>query len=249
MELARLLGVRFIPHEAEGGLVGIMLGKVIQYNNAKQYEFRDRELTKLSLLAGDLQQIEGYSSDLLEAFQEQYAEDTRARYFGVRMEIAAAALLIRRGVAFTKGESPDFRIPVGDQEVSIECGSTHFARGSTPADVKIAQAVEEKVLLPYFDQRTALFLDITNVLSRTLRTREYLEQARIEEIVKTEMQGRPVGSIMLFHYFFDKATDRFEMGSFRFDNETVDPALRAFLDRHLSAEERSISDYDIPSEG
>jgi hypothetical protein len=89
--LSRLLRVRLIPHKAEGGIVGIMLANVLRYNNAGQAEFRDRELTKLSLLVSDLQQIEVFSPDLLRQFQAQYAEDTRAKYFGTRMEIATAA--------------------------------------------------------------------------------------------------------------------------------------------------------------
>jgi hypothetical protein len=248
-ELARLLGARFIPHEGKGGIVGIMLGNVIHYHNTGKQEFRDRELTKLSLLAGDLHQIESFSLELLQQFQRQYAEDTRAKYFGTRMEIATAALLIRRNVRFTKRESPDFRIPFGGQEISIECGSTHFAGGATEPDIKIAQAIESKVLLPYFDNRTVLFLDITNVLSNTLVTQRYLEQTRLEQIARNEMRDRQVGSTILFYYVLDKTLDRFEMATFRIDNQTIHPLLDAFLGQHLGGDERSMGHYDIPSEG
>jgi hypothetical protein len=60
VELSRLLDLRFIPGEREGGLVGIMLGRVLVHHNSGQPEFRDRELTKLSLLREDLRRIEAF---------------------------------------------------------------------------------------------------------------------------------------------------------------------------------------------
>lgn len=250
VELSRLLQVRFIPGQQEGGLVGIMLGQVLVYHNSGQHEFRDRELTKLSLLAADLRRIEAFSPELLRQFQAKYAEDTRAQYFGVRMEIATATILIREQLPFEKNESPDFQVPVEGGRIFIECGSTHLAGGTTSVSEKIAGAIRSKVTLPYFNASTALFLDVTNILNKSLKSREYLEQEHLERIARDEMRDRRVGATVLYFYVLNKATNFFGLAPLRVDNPTADPLLVGFLDRYLSTEGGgSISDYDIPSEG
>jgi hypothetical protein len=68
LDLARLLGVRFIPGRGLDGVVGKMLAKVINYHNQGHHEFRDREITKLTLLASELKDIENFSPELIAKF-------------------------------------------------------------------------------------------------------------------------------------------------------------------------------------
>jgi hypothetical protein len=169
LELARLLGVRFIPGRGLDGVVGKMLAEVVNYHNTGNHEFRDRELTTLALLVSDLKHIENFSRELRSHFRKMY-QNNRADYYGFRMEVAAASLFIRRKMEFVKNESPDFIITMpGDEKVFVECGSAHLSkRREGDIGYKLASAVSSKASMPYCNLRTVLFLDITNIIHHSL---------------------------------------------------------------------------------
>lgn len=250
LELARLLGVRFIPGRGLDGVVGKMLAKVINYHNQGNHEFRDREITKLTLLASELKDIENFSPELLARFRNMYRYN-RADYYGFRMEVAAASLFIRRKIDFVKNESPDFILTMSNNEdVFVECGSTHLSeRKDRNIGYKIASVVNNKTATPYVNAKTVLFLDITNIIHHTLVSQVYLEQDEIESIVKKQMSSRQIGGTCLFFYMLDKEKDYFGYHSIRVDNENAHPLLLEFLDGQFPIEGQAISNYDVPSEG
>jgi hypothetical protein len=250
LELSRLLGVRFIPGRGLEGVVGKMLGGVIIYHNQGNNEFRDREITKLTLLASELNDIENFGAELLAQFRNMYRKN-RADYYGFRMEVAAASLFIRRKITFKKNESPDFIVTMpNNEDVFVECGSAHLSkRKDKDIGYKIASAVSNKATMPYVNTRTALFLDITNIIHHTLISEIYLEQEYIESIVKKEMNGRQVGGTCLFFYMLDKEKAYFGYHLIRIDNDSVDFLLQEFLSEHFPKEGQETSNYDVPSIG
>jgi len=250
LALAKLLGVRFVPGKGLEGVIGRMLAQVIVYHNAKNYEFRDREQTKLSLLASELKDIETYSPELLAHFRNMYRLK-RADYYGFRVEVATASFFIRRNVDFIKNESPDYVVnrPSGKQ-VFVECGSAHLDKPKNRSiGYKISSAVAGKIKLPYLNVSTALFVDITNVIHHTLVSGNYLDQSDIESIVKAEMSGKQIGATCLFFYMLDKDKDYFNHNSIRIDNEGIDPILLEFLDDQFPDDGDAISNYTIPHTG
>lgn len=250
MELARLLGVRFIPGRGLDGVVGKMLAKVINYHNQGNPEFRDREITKLTLLVSELTDIENFSPELLAKFRNMYRRN-RADYYGFRMEVAAASLFIRRKLDFMKHESPDFIITMSNNEdVFVECGSTQLSkRKNGDIGYKIASAVNSKIAMPYMNTKTVLFLDITNIIHHTLISEVYLEQEQIESIVKEQMGTRQIGGTCLFFYMLNKEKNYFGYHSIRIDNENADPLLIELLNEQFPVEGQEIANYDVPSEG
>ena len=250
LELARLLGVRFIPGRGLDGVVGKMLATVINYHNRGNHEFRDREITKLTLLASELKDIENFSPELLAKFRNMYRHN-RADYYGFRMEVAAASLFIRRKINFVKNESPDFSITTpNNEDVFVECGSTHLSkRKDGNIGYKIAATVSSKIATPYMNTKTVLFLDITNIIHHSLISEVYLEQEQIESIVRKQMSSRQIGGTCLFFYMLDKEKDYFGYHSIRVDNDDADPLLLEFLNAQFPVEGQELSDYDVPSEG
>lgn len=249
LELGRLLGVRFIPGRGLDGVVGKMLVSVIKHHNQGRHEFRDRQLTILSLLASELKDIENFSPSLLSLFRKMYKKN-RVDYYGFRMEVAAASLFIRRQIDFVKHERPDFIIKMPDGDLFVECGSVHLSKHKDGnIGYKIASAVNKKVAMSYMNKRTILFLDITNVIHHTLISRVYLEQGHIESIVNEQMNRRQIGGTCLFFYMLDKEKDYLGYHGIRINNEDVDPLLGEFLNRHIPLGGQDISNYDVPSRG
>lgn len=250
LELSRLLGVRFIPGRGLEGVIGKMLAKVIAYHNQGEHEFRDREITKLTLLASELKDLENFSPELLAKYRNMYRKN-RADYYGFRMEVAAASLFIRNKINFVKNESPDFIITMPNNEnVFVECGSAHLSkRKDSNIGYKIASALSGKLAMPYVNTKTVIFLDITNIIHHTLTSEVYLQQEDIESIVKEQMSCRQIGGTCLFFYMLDKEKDYFGYHSITINNDNADPLLQSFLNTYFPAGEQEISDYDIPSEG
>jgi len=227
-----------------------MLAGVINYHNQENYELRDRELTKLTLLVSELNDIEHFSHELLVQFRNMYKKN-RVDYYGFRMEVAAASLFIRRTITFKKNESPDFIVTVPNNEnIFVECGSAHLSKHKDrDIGYKIASMVSGKVAMPYVNTRTVLFLDITNIIHHTLISEIYLEQEQIESIVKKEMNAKPVGGTCLFFYMLDKEKDYLGYHSIRINNDNVDHVLQKFLDEQFRLDGQEISNYDVPSMG
>ena len=250
LTLARLLGVRFVPGKGLEGVVGKVLAQVMIYHNSQNFEFRNRELTRLSLLASELTDIEAHSSALLAKFRNVYRYN-RADYYGFRIEVATASFFIRRNIDFDKTESPDYVVNRSNgEQMFVECGSAHLNKAQNRSvGYKISSAVAGKVKLPYLNLRTALFVDVTNVIHHTLASQNYLQQSEIEALVRTEMRGQPIGATVLFFYMLDKDKDYFSHNSIRVDNEGIDPLLLGFLDEQFPEPVDEVSNYTIPNAG
>ena len=106
-----------------------------------------------------------------------------------------------------------------------------------------------KIKLPYLNLRTALFVDITNVIHLSLISENYLHQSDLESIVKKEMSGQEIGATCLLFYMVDTDRNYLSHNVIRIDNEGIDPILVAFLDTEFPSGGDRISNYSIPTSG
>lgn len=251
MSLGKLLRVHFIRHQNQGGPVGRMLDRVIDLHNAGKHDSRDYTLTQLALLKCDLETIRDYDSSLLRRFQEVYRHIRLNEYFGFRMEVATAAVLIRKQIPFEKTESPDFVAHLTEGDVFIECTSTHLRETrNKPIGYKIQSAIRRKVDLPFANPDTVLFVDITNILGNTLITGHYLWPADLDVLVHEVLLGGSLGSVCLLFYLLMKESDYYALTFHRVDNGCISDRLYAFLNAEfLPSGDGSISDYAIPLVG
>jgi hypothetical protein len=148
----------------DGGLEG-----VLRFHKSREYERRDFELARLTLFVKNLQEIETSKHDLFLGFKKKLK---RVRspdgFFGLSFEINTAASLIGKQIAFTKSESPDFRID--NTPLAIEGSSVRIKPGNWKANLayKISARIREKSEQRYCNPSVALFIDFTNL---TLQSR------------------------------------------------------------------------------
>jgi hypothetical protein len=227
-----------------------MVGQVLLYHNKGDYEARDHQLTRLALLRSELQEIEKHDPELLAIFRNMYRYN-RADYYGFRLEVATASLLIRRKIPFEKTERPDFVLKTksGDS-LFIECGSVHLTKGKNrPVDYKLASAINGKLKMPYMNRQTLLFVDVTNIIHHSLKSEHYLGPTDLERVVRNSISGQMVGAVILVFYILDKDRKHFWYNSQRIDNEEMHPSLLQFLDEQFLGSGDPISNYTVPAMG
>jgi hypothetical protein len=216
--------------------IGEAIKMVSVFHNRGDYANRNVEISKLSMLVKDLQTIGENDQVLLNEFKRKLHDTSKnwGTYFGVRMEINVAASLLRKHVKFVKQESPDFAIP--EYGVFIECGSSHKPDDSS-ADIgdKIRTTITEKSRKAYCNLATLLCMDITNIAAKCgdggieiLASKNSVHRM-VKQILSDTNPG--YGSILLFLYFMD-TNESFHSSYWRTDNDTITPALLAFLDKH-----------------
>jgi hypothetical protein len=100
-ELGRLLGVSFVPGSpANETPIGRSVARVLQLWNLGRQEEARWECLRLGLLVGWLSEIEGKHPAVLRDLARRLLSDDIPTYFGARQEVATAASLTRKGVAF-----------------------------------------------------------------------------------------------------------------------------------------------------
>lgn len=250
-ELARLLNTRFIPHQNVGGLLSRITGQILIKLNQKDFESVARELTKLSLLCDELKDIEKYNVGLLKKFQTVYKKK-RMEYFGFRLEVATASMLIRNKMNFEKSERPDYIINTSsNKKIKIECCTSHLSKlQDKDISYKIQSAINKKLKHNYLDNESVLFLDITNLIHHSIVTNNCLYQESIESTVKEAMKNSDLGSVCIFFYMLDKDKDFYgHHHSTRVDNDNISSSLLDFLNKYFTIPDGSnvISNYATSS--
>ena len=119
--------------------------------------------------------------------------------------------------------------------MAIECTSTHFSGGDRTKREKFTQCLTSKSSKDYFNQNTALFIDVTNLDYAAAigvtsgSTKEDDEKRWIREC--SENFGLDIGSVVTFRYMRDEQGIRHEYRRCDIDNN-IAGHLRAFLDEH-----------------
>ncbi|MCX2819049.1 hypothetical protein EGH25_06755, partial [Haladaptatus sp. F3-133] len=141
---------------------------------------------------------------LFKGYKQELKEIGYERYFGVRFELDTAASLIRRDVNYSSPDPPDFVVQTGDGEISIECTTSHFSGGDRTAREKYTQFLTSKSSKEYFNENTALFVDVTNIDFFEAHSEESNqitgenEKSWIREC--SENFGLDIGSVVVFRY-------------------------------------------------
>jgi hypothetical protein len=231
-ELNRLLGVQL---SEPGTTLGKIAESIMSYHSSFDYDSRDLKLCSLLLLVRHLDEIQKHDIKLLEALRRTFViANRKGDYYGWRMEINTAASLIRKGVSFTKQESPDFVLT--ENQASIECGSSHIpteSKSNRPL-TKLKRTVRQKSAKPYCNSATALFLDVTNLYANAILSDPSVFdkfELRRQLTVESMNYGNKYGSILLFSYSMN-ARREYRSNYMRVDLDATDQALAGFLDEH-----------------
>lgn len=209
------------------------------------------------MLVKHLKEIEQFDKALLRKFKKEMLAHLRTtnafdNYFGIRCEINIAASLIRKGVDFKKSESPDFVINRGN--LFIECGSTHVSKPKPSSKFKIGSVINQKSKKAYANSKTALFIDITNIIHNELNTNNNtLEDLVVIEkaYIKDVLVNSKFGNVTIFTYRHNRESNYFESTYARIDNNHIDSHLSVFLDEHypITNQTVGIEKTDIPPNG
>ncbi len=248
-ELERLLGKGFVTSNS---WLRQSLDQIEASNQKGEKLQSDYQMSIMLMLVKHLQEIEDYDLSMLKEFRNRLYDVTNIDdYFGVRSEINAAASLIRKGIKFSKTESPDFTVQMGPTSVYIECGSSHLAKPkSGDLKYKIASLIRKKSKKVYCNFDTALFIDATNVFHNT--PQEVLltaAQFKIRTFIKVTVDSTSIGNVTVFSYVWNKDLNEFQSNYHRIDNKNISKPLTEFLDQFYSIRKFTVLNFGVPSHG
>ena len=217
------------------------------------------EYLKMKMLRNNLDQIGKHDPGMLKKFQKRLQEPDYNNYFGTRMEVQTAAILIQKRINFRqipsspkKGESPDFAITWEMTKLYVECTNSHYSE-ATPATKplppyrKISNSIDTKAQKSYAGMKTALFLDFTGVHSHSADENHILRSpTSFTDFVKSVPGCTHFGSVVLLTYSFDPVKQIYSAGFAREDNHGISSELKSFLGQHFSGEGVTLSDCLVP---
>ena len=211
----------------------------------------DNYLAKLNLFVKHLQEIEEYSEVMFKQFMRKMnAAKTVGAYIGLRFEINIAASLIRKGIAFEKGESPDYRIKSGKEKVFIECASSHIsAPKQDDLKYKIGASIRQKSKEEYANYGTAMFIDSTNIIYNMSRNQMIPGRDQMKEYLKKLLSPTKLGNATIFTYLFDVISSEFHSHYIRVDNQNITEPLLVFLDKYYPVGTVFIKPAMLPGTG
>ena len=246
-ELSRLLELSSQGDDPiSTGPVGELLRHFVERLDGADERTIEARLLRLQLLAEHLLAIERHDRALLDGFKRELRNrPEEGDFYGIRCEIATAAMLIERGINFTKRESPDFELPVDGDTLFIECGSAHLSKpANRDIAYKVGSVVNQKKAKPYCTPKLALFAEVTNILAQSHLRRAF--DVLIRPFVEREMAGSGLGSVLLFMFVYDHDVRDYAHHYVRIDNGCIDEGLRTFLDRHFPQVRRDVRRFIIP---
>lgn len=170
-------------------------------------------------------------------------------YIGTRCEVGTACTLILNKVPFTKTESPDFTITEAEGPFYVECSSAHLSKAKN-ADLryKIQSVIRKKSLKNYCNDRTALFVEFTNIQFHSQTTKVKLGPINVKPYVPAIVNDTKFGSVFLFTFIanLDKPVSKGAWYWVRFDNKTANPDFIEFLNRTYPTKKESIRESLYP---
>lgn len=253
IELCTLLGYRFIPkNHAMKTVVGKIMQNILLLHNSGDYQRRNLEFCRMSMLVKHLKEINKHDKHLFQYFRKELRKaDTTDGFFGTRFEINIAASLIRKKVSFKKQESPDFIVYYDVDEIGIECGSVRIRKKSNHSDLfyKIGSAIRSKGSKHYSLTSNALFIDITNILFNINNLGEKPDTRKAVEVSEKCLEKVNFGSVVLFNYLLNEKKNRYESTYLRIDSPNIEEKLKIFLDQNYPKAGYTVDQFIIPHEG
>lgn len=188
------------------------------------------ELSRLGLFLKELEVIKDHNAHVYSKLTKPLRNQSGAQYYGARMELEVAYKLIYDGVSFRSREAPDFSIAWVDEEIYIECTSTHMDKmPDCDLTYKMANAVSGKGNKPYANARTVIALDVTNLMHHHQQPGEATFNGW-EKAVLPALEATALGGVLIYFFMYEPASARIGAAYRRFDHPTIDPLLRSYLD-------------------
>lgn len=230
--LNHVLGSTFVTgKDGFSGPIGQMIRQVLSYHRSGERYARDWEAFRIGLLAMELHELRSTRPEVVAGLRRAIRRATLNEYFGVRFEVEIAFLLHRGNVTFTKSESPDFEITLADGElIFLECCSTNVGRPKENLTYKITSALTRKSKKPYANEKTALFIDFTNILHNSIRTPTPIDHQDLQRELSHAASQSPFGAVAAFALVNDLDSKGWALGcaAIAFGTATA-PALSSFL--------------------
>lgn len=225
--------------------LGQRLKWIMIFNDSAEFIERDAEMLKVALLTKHLKEVKQYNEDIFSQFKRSIKRCMKAAdFYGLRMEINTAASLARANIKFTKTESPDFELTVNNENAFIECNSTHFSTDVGNPENKIIRAIRHKSKMPYANNNTALFIDVTNLLCKS----DGSTQRPIKEIVQEELNEKNYGCILLFAYVFYDEGRSINSHYSRIDSRYISKNLYEFINQCFPFGKVELQTHWIPDQ-
>lgn len=244
--LSALLGTDFTHHQIADLPHAQRLNNLIPKCFLGEPKTAWRDLYLLEYFAKHLQEVGDAAPDVLQIFRREFRRArTESQFVGLRFEAYVAASFIRKGIAFDKSETPDFRLK--ELGCSVECTTTLVTDERTARDLsyKVVSAIRKKAKSESHRSTCALFIDITNLLYSSLAaTSDALRHDANVALRQTEFF-----SVIFFAHLFNSDCSRLETVYFREDNQALEKNQQDFLDAHYPIHGDRVYDFFFPPSG
>jgi hypothetical protein len=252
-DLSALLGMEFLPDSRDNeSAIGLALQSIFNYHNRGDVLSRGILLNRMALLAKNLREIHDFDLSLLGHFEKIIRKSRNIDgFFGTRFEINIAATLIRHETPFEKTESPDFTIRHESGKIGIECTSARMRKDKDTSDLlyKVEAAIRSKSSKDYSDLRAALFLDVTNLVYRTLKAGASLYTLLDREKLPDIVNRFRFGNLTLFTYLPDISRGGIQSAYTRVDHLRIQQHLASLLDVCFPFGSVPLDRFAVPEEG
>lgn len=253
VEINRLLKIKFMPSRPSNATpIGRLLIKILESHNKGDYQDRDLQLARLTIFVKNLKEIEAKKPQLINHFRKEIKKaGSTDNFFGVRFEINIAASLIRKNIDFTKQESPDFAFVFNSESLALECSSVRIRSEKDTSDYnyKISSCINKKESSGYHDNKTALFIDTTNLYYQTLSKDGVPDVNAMRSTARESMSKDSFGNITLFSFFFDIGKKQYQSNYARIDHDLIDKNLKNFMDTFFPFGSHKVDKYYVALEG
>lgn len=204
-----------------------------------------QELSMLQYFEKHLREIEVARPDLLQLFRREFRRaKLESQYFGLRFEVYVAASLIRKGVSFSKTESPDFYLD--GFACGIECTTAWVEDGkSKDLSYKVTSAIRKKAESASHRHDCILFIDITNLFHKSFlaTANKFLEETR------TTLVDTNFSAIVPLAHMFNDDLGKLQTVHYREDNDSLAGGPLLFLNTHFPVLEDRSYEFSFPRGG
>jgi hypothetical protein len=212
------------------------LYSIIQLDTMNHPVDRDLELIKYGSLIAQLRIIKRYNPPVFTELKKKILGIKKQEHFsGTRLEIQIAAVLCLSKITFQMPDPPDFTFMFKGTELIIEVTSTQLARENNKSLLyKISRKINKKEGKPYACPKATLFLDYTNLIfNNNGLNPEFFQSEDLKLKVLQMLDPQKFGSVILFYSSFYRNQNVFKTSFNRIDQESIDPILKLFLDKHF----------------
>jgi hypothetical protein len=241
--------------ENENHPISKIIRRIIKYHKEGRYHERNTEELRLEMLMKHLKNIRTHDLTLFNKLRSEFEKRmSDIGSWGIRFEIRVCSELINANIHFIKRESPDFEIKYNKEVSWIECTSIRKTSSKrVPSLIEsIRSKFNDKARKPYCNTKTALFIEITNVLQKIGRIRNFSITENLESIkneIPSLFNNNNFGAVFLCFSIYDPNKGIFHNGRIRIFNPSIDASLKTFLYVTYPPQPRYVESFLIPIEG